>query len=42
MYSMVTIVNKYCIVYLKVAKRIDLKSSDHKKKIATTCGKDVS
>ena len=27
-----------CIGYLKVTKRIDLKSSHHKKKIVTLCG----
>lgn len=30
------------IVYLKVAERIDLKSSITRKKIATMCGMDVS
>ena len=35
MYSMVTIVNNN--VYLKVAKRVDLKTY-HKKKIVTMCG----
>ena len=36
MYSMVIVVKKTkqnCIVYLKVAKRLHLKSSHHKKKI---------
>ena len=32
MYSMVTIVNSTIIVYLKAAKRVDLKSSHHKNK----------
>ena len=32
MCNMVTIVSKYCIAYLKVAKRVDLKSSHHKKR----------
>ena len=36
MYSTVTIVNN--TVYLKVAKRVDLKSSHHKKKIVTMSG----
>ena len=31
MYSMVTITNNNCISYFKVAKRVDLKSSNHKK-----------
>ena len=35
-YSMVTIA-KIHIVYLRVAKRIDLKSFHHKKKIVTMC-----
>ena len=35
MCNMVTIISKYCIAYLKVAKRVDLKSSHHKKNIAT-------
>lgn len=31
--------SEYCIVYLKVAKRVGLRSSPHKKKkIVTTCG----
>ena len=32
MYSMVTIVNN-AVTYLKVAERVDLKSSHHKKKL---------
>ena len=29
---------RHCIVHLKVAKRVDLKSSQHRKKIVTMCG----
>ena len=35
MYSMMTIVNK-TIAYLKVAKKVSLKSSHHKKKNSVT------
>ena len=30
--------SRYCIIYLKVAKRVDLKSSHHKGKIITLRG----
>ena len=30
-YSKVTVVNQYCIIYLKVSKRRNLKSYHHKK-----------
>ena len=32
MYSMATVVSKYCIAYLKVTKRVDPTSSHYKKK----------
>jgi len=31
-YSMVAVVNQYCIIYLKVSKRRNLKSYHHKRK----------
>ena len=31
-----------CIAYLKVAKRIDLKNSHHKKRFVTICGDMLS
>ena len=39
MYSMATAVDNTLLCTLKVAKRVDLKSSHHKKKkIVTVCG----
>lgn len=34
MYNEVTLGNKYCTVYLRVAKRIALESSHHEEKVA--------
>ena len=32
MYSMVIIVRNNCVIYLKIAKRVDLKYSHHKER----------
>lgn len=37
MHSMVIMVNKYCVIYLKVAKRVDLKCSENKKEMVIMC-----
>ena len=42
MYSMVTLVKKYCVVYLKLAKRVNLKSSYHKERKPITMCNDRS